>query len=357
MTERDSSETREVLQYFYEPPDSGSLCQGDVLCRTEQLNSLLSEVHPYFADDQDTKYFLILTQTCDLVRRNNDPPSSRYISLAAVRPIRIAILREAEKYQHPWQKRLQVIGSRTFNKLAEFVIRLLDNNEPGYFYLHDCTDSGISGDNCAFLALSIGLRRVHYDLCLDAKAAQIQESFRAKLGWLVGNIYSRVGTKEWNDCHEEKVGKAASRLLREHLVNMDEDEVQMITKEAPKYLDMEKCSKKDIDGLLDERYVPPSTSFRKELSRSLSNPQLMNWLSGRLLGAMRNDGQLARRIFEVLEGKGVSDIESMRKDLQICLAEAISRTILDDTFCENYADRATSAICANTVVKRIARLG
>ena len=64
-------------------PDMQSLCQGDILKVTDGLKKILEEVHPYFLNEQ-YKYFMVLTQSCDLVRRGG-ACKTPYITLAAVR--------------------------------------------------------------------------------------------------------------------------------------------------------------------------------------------------------------------------------------------------------------------------------
>ena len=49
--------------------DMKSLCQGDVLNITEELAEVLRNIHPYFLNEQ-YKYFMVLSQSCDLIRRN-----------------------------------------------------------------------------------------------------------------------------------------------------------------------------------------------------------------------------------------------------------------------------------------------
>lgn len=50
----------------------------------------------------------------------------------------------------------------------------------------------------AYLKVSIALKSdEHYDKCLSAKKIELTDEFKAKLGWLVGNMYSRVGTADW----------------------------------------------------------------------------------------------------------------------------------------------------------------
>ncbi len=49
-----------------------------------------------------------------------------------------------------------------------------------------------------YLKVSIALKSgEHYDECLKAKKIELADEFKAKLGWLVGNMYSRVGTTDW----------------------------------------------------------------------------------------------------------------------------------------------------------------
>lgn len=49
--------------------EKDSLCQGDILEKTDDLIAILKEVHPYFLNES-YKYFMVLSQSCDLVRRN-----------------------------------------------------------------------------------------------------------------------------------------------------------------------------------------------------------------------------------------------------------------------------------------------
>lgn len=50
----------------------------------------------------------------------------------------------------------------------------------------------------AYLKVSIPLKSgEHYDKCLKAKRIELADEFKAKLGWLIGDMYSRVGTTDW----------------------------------------------------------------------------------------------------------------------------------------------------------------
>ena len=53
-------------------------------------------------------------------------------------------------------------------------------------------------DYCAFLHLSIAVKaELHYDTLKAARVLQLTDSFQHKLGYLVGSMYSRVGTEDW----------------------------------------------------------------------------------------------------------------------------------------------------------------
>jgi hypothetical protein len=186
------------MHFTYKAPEE-ELQQGDVLKRTPELENVLKEVHPHYFHHQDYKYLIVLTQTCDLVRRGGRMCKSPYITLAAVRSLKTLLNRELSKHQrNDREERLRYCSDKARTFMRQFIERLLNNNEPGYFYLHEDHELEITEPAVAFLALSISIKSgLHYSVCLQARIAQLQEPFQAKLGWLVGNLYSRVGTKDW----------------------------------------------------------------------------------------------------------------------------------------------------------------
>jgi len=86
------------LHFTYCRPDKSTLKQGDLVARNSDVDEMLREVHPhYFRKAGDYRYLLVLTQTCDLVRREGEC-ATRYISLAAVRPFELALRRESNAH-------------------------------------------------------------------------------------------------------------------------------------------------------------------------------------------------------------------------------------------------------------------
>ena len=172
------------------------LHQGDILQRTDHLVAVLQDVHPHFADEQRYPMFMVLTQSCDLVRRTGGSCNSHYINICVVRDFLLAIKREVGMLGHPDLGRHGLLPVKLKAKASQVIERFLNNTEPGYFYLHP--DFAIPKPMCAFLTLSISLRAEdHYNECLDARILGLKPEFRAKVGWLIGAIYSRVATEDW----------------------------------------------------------------------------------------------------------------------------------------------------------------
>ncbi len=176
---------------------AGDLEQGDFLAPTKDLRDLLRKVHPLFDDD---KYlgFVVATQSCDLVRRKQ-APKARHISIAVVRPLRQAWLRFLAEVASP-------VGADVFlrsKKAAarQLLERIFDQNEQalGLFYLHPDAEIGLGEPAVACLRITIALRSEHYALLVSARTGRLDPEFRAKFGWLLGNLYSRAAAPDWAD--------------------------------------------------------------------------------------------------------------------------------------------------------------
>jgi hypothetical protein len=249
---------------YSEDFDEDRLFQGDILRRDEELISLLRSYHSHYAERENYRYFIVLTQSCDLARRDSAQPSSPYITIAAVRPLEEAIRREAKKDQIWWQEPKTVISTKTREKLDLFTSSLLDNNIPNYFYLHEDISLGISGRNCAFLALSVAIKNEHYDLCLKAKTAQLNEEFGLKLGWLVGNMYSRVGTKEWDQYYGNgKAIKETRTILKDLFITLPQEKIKQGEAELGNLKELKQYSPDEIyDHIIKTKLIPKTTQFK-----------------------------------------------------------------------------------------------
>lgn len=211
--------------------DRESLQQGDVIRRSPGVEAVLREVHPHYFNKPDYRFFIVLTQSCDLARRAGQPSAARYVTVAAVRPLSLAIERYIAQQQFDeLESRLGFASEDRKEKLRQFVERVMNNNEDSYFFLRAEPTHGLDEDHCAFLQLSIALKAdLHYDTLLAAKILQLQEPFQHKLGYLVGTSYSRVGTEDWvpkhltaedfNKAVQERIAAAGSVLWLERTLH------------------------------------------------------------------------------------------------------------------------------------------
>lgn len=186
------------LHFTYKKPNSSQLNQGDILRKTPELLALIETVHPHYARE-DYLYFQVLTQTCDLVRRDGKKCKTRYITLAAVRALDLVVERAIEGISEKTKFQGKIFCADTSKRFLEDIInKLLNNNDPHHFFLQAEPDLGLAMPCCTQLHLSISIRaNEHFDVCLNSKILELSENFRAKLGWLVGNLYSRVGTEDY----------------------------------------------------------------------------------------------------------------------------------------------------------------
>ena len=204
------------------------LFQGDVLARTPEIEKLLQEVHPHFHNKSKNLYFMVLTQSCDLVLRNGESCKAPYITIAPVRTLDAVIHREIKKLQLSIQSDAPVLTDKSQMKMRQFLQRLFNNNEPGYFFL-EAGDTELPEDCSAFINLSISLKaELHYATCLAAKRLQLTEAFQAKLGWLVAQMFSRVGTTDWPPA---VLTKKVNETLRDAAVWVPDDRVATLQRE------------------------------------------------------------------------------------------------------------------------------
>ncbi len=231
------------------PSSEVEIEQGDILQPTDALKAILADVHPHFLSD---KYlgFIVTTQSCDLVRRSARLKAS-YINLAVIRPLSQVIgklLSYAATPVAPGAFRRSDKGTA-----RRLLGRLLNQNEQamGLFFLCQDADVGIGEHAVAFLRVSVALRADHYDALRDARTGRLEPEFRAKLGWLVGNLYVRPATRDWTDFDGGK--KRSDQLVTDCL-----DAVRWIDDEIVK---VARVKDVPLDGVSDEvleSLKPPS---------------------------------------------------------------------------------------------------
>src|SRR5690348_13989097 len=124
--------------------DATTLQQGDCIARTAAVDAILQEVHPHYLK-ADYNCFLVLTQSCDLVRRDGEPCKAPYVTIAAVRPLLRAVQHFGERLlRDNSERRLRFASQDRRDRVRQFVERVLNNNEFQHFYLPPLPGTPIS---------------------------------------------------------------------------------------------------------------------------------------------------------------------------------------------------------------------
>jgi hypothetical protein len=257
------------MHFTYTAPNpSPELLQGDVLQRTPALEQLLKDYYPYFGNNPDNQFFLVISQSCDLVPRDGGVCKAKYIELAAIRPVHIAIERELDHLKASgFNLPFSVATMKSRAKFEQFLTRLFNNNEPDYFFLRAELTTPLAEDSCAFLHLTVPIKASHYADCVSARILSLTTVFQAKLGWLVGQIYSRVGTEDWPKTE-------LARLIAHHIgsagIWVDDRTIKPLAKASQQWQAANPGKELDKAGLEDLlRNVPKKKDVALDRVKSL----------------------------------------------------------------------------------------
>ena len=183
------------MDFIFKAPeklDTATLAQGDVIARTPEVVERIKQAHQYYAEAPNYTHFVILTQSGYLVKRRNEFKAP-YITLAAAKPFKKTIedfFDEKAKFLEGADFKYH--SNTVIGKAKQLLEHYLNNTEPEFFFLPASGNPRLPEDLVVFLRLSVALRKEHYDALAQAKIAEVADVFHAKLGWLTGNISSRV---------------------------------------------------------------------------------------------------------------------------------------------------------------------
>lgn len=236
------------------------LFQGDVLEPTEELRSIMREVHPHFLDPKYTA-FLLTTQSCDLALRQGQC-AARYLNIAVVRPLEAVLFDLLSHACRPVVEGVYLLENKSdAHRLME---RIFNQNEQslGLFYLHpDQAAAGIAEPSVSLLRVTVTLRIEHYDVIRRARRGRLDSEFRSKLGWLVGNLYSRIGTQDWSD--EPDREKELKKLIKQFLDSAEAVDgpkwvpASWVQAAQQKGVKVDKLPRESITGVLESHKPQP----------------------------------------------------------------------------------------------------
>ncbi len=233
--------------------------QGDILLPADRdLQDLFGTVHPHFTNEK-YRGFTVITQSCDLYLRNGR---------CAARHINLAVIRELSDILFPLLDTVcesaapGVYYAEKKRRAKELLERVFNQNEAalGLFYLHPDPKAEIYEPAVVLLRVSVAFRVEAYDTIRQARCGRLASQFQDKLGWLTGNLFSRVATEDWN---EQPSGKATLRKMIDAPLRDDNRPT------SPKWVQrssvnaaieagvaLERLARKEIDGVLEEHRPP-----------------------------------------------------------------------------------------------------
>jgi len=268
----------------------------------------MNEVHPHFLDD---KYvgFLVATQSCDLVLRKGTSKAP-YVNLAVIRPLNNVVHKLIAQVSTPIKPKVFLKSEK--GRIKDLLVRIFNQNEQalGVFFLHEDADSGIAEPSVVLLRVTVAVKSEHYALLQKARVGRLNDEFRAKLGWLLGNLYARPATRDWSE-------REGGRLQLEGLVSnyLDEqamgegvtwidDELVKVAK--TKNIDLNVVSFQELEQYRPKpRHEQSLDQIREELRKVA--PELADEKVDKLTNRLKNNGKFKKLFFTVDLNSGVTE--------------------------------------------------
>ena len=208
-----------IPPYIYEDRSAEpSLLQGDILKVDGQFREYFDEFYPAIKpSDGKIQYVMILTQSCDLFKAEKRKPKLSHINVCLVRRLDSVIKRLISDDIKPLEVgNKKILARDALDQLKDKLSKLLNNtDQKTHFFLPK--QSPFKEDMVAVLPLSFSFRTDHYDLLIENRVLGIKPEFQAKVGHIIGQLYSRIGTPDlhdfgWND----KTTRQYINLLLDH---------------------------------------------------------------------------------------------------------------------------------------------
>jgi hypothetical protein len=183
--------------------------------------------------------------------------------------------------------------------------RIINQNENslGLFYLHPDLDSGITVPSVAILRVAISVSAAqHYFTFKEARVGRLSKLFEPKLGWMVGNLYSRIGVPDWkekaNGDIEESIIKDILAPLRKEPIWLSRDLYKKILKQNPDFETLTITEQEKI--IIQNLPKPPKDKLLEIIAETVRNvvpkvkPEHLDIIKNRLSGNDQFEAQMRK---------------------------------------------------------------
>ncbi len=203
--------------YIYSRRKSKSLSleQGDIIRLDESLKEKIKEYFPLpeSTHKNENSYILVLTQTCDLIRRRKCV-KAEHIKFCLIRPFSAYLEKKLENYFNKKIANIHLGTELQFSYFVEEIMKLLNNSGDIKTYFFLPKKSPFEEHMVAILSVSYPLRIDSYDKLLKNRILSLKPEFQAKLGWFLAQLYGRIAA---SDLTEYKSSRNLMATIRKEI--------------------------------------------------------------------------------------------------------------------------------------------
>lgn len=227
---------------YEEEMNTDNLSQGDIILASDEIIEIINK---YTKNEEylSSKYYIILTQSCDLVKSEHRVPKTCFLTIAPMYNLDYFTSYVCKKNLPEKLVEYKIFDEKTKRCLRDALDKLYENNYKECFFLYKCEERKFPRSQVVFLEnlITIKLDDVVYQNFIKEKINELSDIFKAKLGYSFGSLYSRVGTKDWEGIIKETKKEEIKSLLKE-FDTIDELGIK-------KAIEMKTLEEKDIEEI------------------------------------------------------------------------------------------------------------
>jgi hypothetical protein len=215
------------IQILTTEKDTESLYQGDIIFIDDVIRENLIAYNKTKADTCD--FTIILTQSCDLVKRSElgNKCKAQLLHLGFLSSFDEYFVDNLSKYCENglFGGKISIIEQGKAQKLQNNLERLFNNNLSDLFFIPEDNGQGLSSHYVVDLRDQCLISFNYYDNLLMNKRCELEEIYRAKLGYMVSQLFSRIGTKDWD---KDELNSMLKSMINEKSIILPKEKIKLV---------------------------------------------------------------------------------------------------------------------------------
>jgi hypothetical protein len=213
------------LQILNTEQDRQSLFQGDIIFIDDAIRSNLIAL--YQDRVKKAEFAIVLTQSCDLVKRSDlgNQCKAQLIHMGILSIFDEYFLDDLSKYCEKglFEDKVLIIDEGKAQKLQNSLEKLFNNNISDHFFIPEDSGKGLANHYVVDLRDQCLISYEYFEDILGNKRCELEEIYRAKLGYMVSQLFSRIGTKDWN---KQELENTIKGLINANSIILSKDKVR-----------------------------------------------------------------------------------------------------------------------------------